>query len=84
MYVIKNIFRKIFASVASPWKNFKHIFSARFAILSISCKEAFKLILFIVLFSAELKPRGYYLGHFWQADLGDIGQAKIGVKVPNA
>ena len=33
-----------------------------------------------VLFRAEYKPRGYYLEHFWQADLGYIGQAIIGVK----
>ena len=31
-----------------------------------------------------LKPHGYYLEHFWQADLGYIGQAIIGVKVPNS
>ena len=37
-----------------------------------------------LLFSAELKPRGYYLELFWQADLGYIGQAIIGVKVPNS
>ena len=37
-----------------------------------------------LLFSAQLKPRGYYLEHFWQADLGYIGQAIIGVKVPNS
>ena len=37
-----------------------------------------------ILFSAELKPRGYYLELFWQADLGYIGQAIIGVKVPNS
>ena len=37
---------------------------------------------FELLFSAELKLRGNYLGHFWQADLGFIGQAIIGVKVP--
>ena len=36
-----------------------------------------------VLFRAEYKPRGYYLEHFWQADLGYIEQAIIGVKVPN-
>ena len=34
-------------------------------------------------FRAEYKPSGYYLEHFWQADLGYIGQAIIGVKVPN-
>ena len=33
-----------------------------------------------LLFRAEYKPRGYYLEHFWQADLGYIGQAIIGVK----
>ena len=38
----------------------------------------------LVLFRAEYKPRGYYLEHFWQADLGYIGQAIIGVKVPNS
>ena len=37
-----------------------------------------------LLFRAEYKPRGYYLEHFWQADLGCIGQAIIGVKVPNS
>ena len=37
-----------------------------------------------LLFSPELKPHGYYLDHFWQADLGHIGQAMIGVKVPNS
>ena len=37
-----------------------------------------------LLFRAEYKPRGYYLEHFWQADLGYIGQAIIGVKVPNS
>ena len=37
-----------------------------------------------LLFRAEHKPRGYYLEHFWQADLGYIGQAIIGVKVPNS
>ena len=37
-----------------------------------------------VLFGAELKPHGYYLELFWQADLGYIGQAIIGVKVPNS
>ena len=31
-----------------------------------------------------MKPRGYYLELFWQADLGYIGQAIIGVKVPNS
>ena len=34
--------------------------------------------------SAELKPRGYYLEHIWQADMGYIGQAMIGAKVPNS
>ena len=29
-------------------------------------------------------PRGHYLEHFWHADLGYIGQAIIGVKVPNS
>ena len=38
----------------------------------------------ISLFSAEFKPRSYYLEHFWQADLGYIGQAIIGVKAPNS
>ena len=38
----------------------------------------------LLLFRAEYKPRGYYLEHFWQADLGYIGQAIIGVKVPNS
>ena len=33
-----------------------------------------------LLFSAELKPCEL----FWQADLGYIGQAVIGVKVPNS
>ena len=37
----------------------------------------------ILLFRPEYKPHGYYLEHFWQADLGYIGQAKIGVEVPN-
>ena len=37
-----------------------------------------------LLFRAEYKPRGYYLEHFWQADLGYIGQATIGVKVTNS
>ena len=37
-----------------------------------------------VLFSAELKPRGYNLERFWQADVGYIGQAIIGVKIPNS
>ena len=37
-----------------------------------------------LLFRAEYKPRGYYLEHFWQADLGYIWQAIIGVKVPNS
>ena len=46
--------------------------------MSISC------LIEDVLFSAEYKPRGYYLEHFWQADLGYIGQAIIGVKVPNS
>ena len=36
------------------------------------------------LFRAEYKPRGYYLEHFWQADLGYIWQALIRVKVPNS
>ena len=40
-------------------------------------------ILSYLLFSAVLKPRGHYLD-FWQADLGYIGQAIIGVKVPNS
>ena len=39
---------------------------------------------FHLLFSAEFKPRGYFLEHFWQADLGHIGQAIVGVKVPNS
>ena len=39
---------------------------------------------FQLLFRAEYKPRGYYLEHFWQADLGYIGQAIIGVKDPNS
>ena len=39
---------------------------------------------FQLLFRAEYKPRGYYLEHFWQADLGYIGQVIIGVKVPNS
>ena len=38
----------------------------------------------LLLFSAELKPCGYYLEFFWQADLGYVGQAIIGVKVPNS
>ena len=29
------------------------------------------------LLSAELKPRGYDLEHFWQADLGYIWAAKF-------
>ena len=37
-----------------------------------------------LLLSAKMKPLGYYLDHFWQADLGCIGQAIIGVKVPNS
>ena len=37
-----------------------------------------------ILFSVELKPRGYYLELFWQADLGYIGQTIIGVKVQNS
>ena len=37
-----------------------------------------------LLFSAELKPSGYCLELFWQADLGYIEQAIIGVKVPNS
>ena len=37
-----------------------------------------------ILFSADLKPRGYYLELFWQADLGYIGRVIIGVKVPNS
>ena len=37
-----------------------------------------------ILFSAKLKPHGYYLEHFWQTDLGYIRQAIIGVKVPNS
>ena len=36
------------------------------------------------LFRAELKPSGYYLEHFWQADLGYIRPTKIGVKVQNS
>ena len=43
-----------------------------------------KKLLIFVLFRAEYKPRGYFLEHFWQADLGYIGQAIIGVKVPNS
>ena len=38
----------------------------------------------LVLFSAELKPHGYYLECFWQAVFDYIGQAMIGVKVPNS
>ena len=38
----------------------------------------------LALFRAELKPRGWYLELFWLADLGYIGQAIIGVKVPNS
>ena len=38
----------------------------------------------LLLLRDEYKPRGYYLEHFWQADLGYIGQAIIGVKVPNS
>ena len=34
--------------------------------------------------SAELKQGGYFLEQFWQADLGFIGQAIIGVQVPNS
>ena len=30
----------------------------------------------------SIEAMGYYLGHFWQADLGYIGQAIIGV--PNS
>ena len=37
-----------------------------------------------ILFSAELKPCGYYLELLWQADLGYTGLAMIGVKVPNS
>ena len=37
-----------------------------------------------ILFSAELKPHGYYLEHFWQADLDYIRLAMIGVKAPNS
>ena len=37
-----------------------------------------------LLFRSEYKPRGYYLEHFWQADMGYIGHAIIGVKVPNS
>ena len=36
----------------------------------------------LLLFSAELKPCGYYLEHFWQADSGHIGQANE-VEDPN-
>ena len=35
----------------------------------------------VALFSAELKPRGYYLELFWQADLGYTEQAIYGSKV---
>ena len=38
----------------------------------------------LLLFSAELKPRGYYLELFWQAELGYIGKPMIEVKVPNS
>ena len=38
----------------------------------------------LLLFSAELKPRGYYLEHLGQSDLGYIGQAIIGVKIANS
>ena len=37
-----------------------------------------------ILFSAELKPCGYYLELMWQVDLCYTGQAIIGVKVPNS
>ena len=37
-----------------------------------------------LLFSAEYKPRGYYLEHFWQDDMGYIGHAIIGFIVPNS
>ena len=37
-----------------------------------------------VFFSAELKPCGYYSEHFGQADLGYMGQAIFGVKVPKS
>ena len=37
-----------------------------------------------LLFRAEYKPRVYYLEHFWQADMGYIGHAIIGVKAPNS
>ena len=33
-----------------------------------------------VLFRAEYKPRGYYLEHFGLADMGYMGQAKLGSK----
>ena len=35
-------------------------------------------------FRAELKPRSYYLEHFWQADLGYTGQDIGGDKAPNS
>ena len=64
---------------------------SKFHILHYSLYLVFKLmvenyLVFVelLLFSAELKPRGYYLELFWQADLGYIGQVIIGVKVPNS
>ena len=38
----------------------------------------------LLLFSAELKPRGHYLELLWQPDLAYMRQAIIGVKVPNS
>ena len=39
-----------------------------------------------LLFNAEFKPNGYHyhLELFWQAELGYLGQAIIGVKVPHS
>ena len=37
-----------------------------------------------LLFSAELKPHGYYLEHFGQSDMGYIWQDIVGVKVLNS
>ena len=37
-----------------------------------------------LLFNAEFKTNGYHLELFWQAELGYLGQAIIGVKVPHS
>ena len=64
------------------------VFSTEEYLIQLLCLSTAVFLLFLLfhfylLFRAEYKPRGYYLEHFWQADMGYIGHAMIGVKVPN-